>query len=477
MLLLQMLRGMIQAEKVQAFGTLVASVPKTFRPLIGPARVCQEAILGFSIEPARPRPIQRRFGRYANLQPGLGQAEVFTDGTSLFAFILQSPRSRETESETSLELRLIYIGQEKNPAGLQNLKTLANEVFGVSLQRFSFSSGRLNDLKAEGRISPTAPSKEQLAGAHVLQDRAARTLAIAIKSSGGLLVRDLAKQLPQDVRDRTDELQKTLQGAGLIDAEIVIVCSKTQAQTGRVPSRAVLEELSKKGLKCACGRPIINERIEEALAVTDLGRDLLDGSRWFTLQVLHELENIGIPLDRTLIDQQAGGDELDLIVDISGELVFFELKDKEFNLGNAYSFGAKIGIVRPEFPVIVTTEYVGKDAKEHFQRAKLAGGDSSYEIIDTDADEYSAQGHAIRYIEGIDNLRQDLMALTSEIYIGDAARILGSVLPMVSLDSHSLLRAMEERLTGDINTAQGPKPSTIHTPRRSKRTSRPSVAG
>jgi hypothetical protein len=40
-----------------------------------------------------------------------------------------------------------------------------------------------------------------MAASHLLADRPIRTLAIAIKSSGGLLVCDLAKQLPGDARD------------------------------------------------------------------------------------------------------------------------------------------------------------------------------------------------------------------------------------------------------------------------------------
>ena len=48
-----------------------------------------------------------------------------------------------------------------------------------------------------------------------------------------------------------------------------------------------------------------------------------------------------------LVEQSVGGDEIDCVANISGELTLFELKDKEFNLGN--------------------------DAKEHFTRARQAG--------------------------------------------------------------------------------------------------------
>jgi hypothetical protein len=87
--------------------------------------------------------------------------------------------------------------------------------------------------------------------------------------------------------------------------------------------------------------------------------------------LLEELRQVGIPHDHILFEQQIGGDELDVIVNISEELVLFELKGKEFSLGNAYSFGSKIGIVRPNHSVIFTIDYVGGDARGHFERGKV----------------------------------------------------------------------------------------------------------
>jgi hypothetical protein len=71
--------------------------------------------------------------------------------------------------------------------------------------------------------------------------------------------------------------------------------------------------------------------------------------------LLEELQKVGVSFDQTLTEQQVGGDEVDCLANISGELVFFELKDKDFSLGNAYSFGAKMGIIRPEHSVIFST--------------------------------------------------------------------------------------------------------------------------
>jgi hypothetical protein len=127
------------------------------------------------------------------------------------------------------------------------------------------------------------------------------------------------------------------------------------------------------GVRCACGRPLVDEQTEEALTITELGRGLLDKSRWLTLLLVDELAAVGVARESILIEQQIAGDEIDCLANISGDLALFELKDKEFNLGSAYSFGAKIGIIRPKHPVVISTEHVGNDAKEHYVRARLAG--------------------------------------------------------------------------------------------------------
>ena len=129
---------------------------------------------------------------------------------------------------------------------------------------------------------------------------------------------------------------------------------------------------------------------------------------------------------------------------ISGELVLFELKDKEFNLGSAYSFGAKIGIVKPRHPVIVTTEHVGNDAKDHFVRAGVSGSHRDRRFFDQRevADE-------IFYIEGVENLRLGIESLVDKIYRNDATRLINNVIPLGTLDGQCMIDALINRRVDD----------------------------
>ena len=456
MLNLQMRTAIVPAPSASKFDAFVSDVNGAFRPLIAPTLGSQSAVLGFPLGVLRPRQQHNRVDEFTYRRP-IEKAEVFTDGTSLFVITLtREKRHQRVQFATStglveeveekppqLEVDLYYIGPDLHSPRLAAFESAANKAFSVELKAHQYTSDRFDELLAEGRTPPEAPATFELTSSLMLQDHDLRGLALAIKASGGLLVRDLPKQLRAEARDRSQELQGRLTSSALVTSEIVVLCSKTQAQTLRLPSMQTLSELSSRGLKCACGKPIAEERAEEALTISDEGRALLERSRWLTILVLNELATAGIPISRMLIEQQAGGDEIDLLADISGELVMFELKDKEFNLGNAYSFGAKIGIIRPQHPVIVSTEYVGGDAKDHFLRARLARPRTARTFLTEDEDDRTP----IRYIEGLDTLSAGIRNLAADIYSSDAIRILGPVLQLASIDPRSIVEAMAGRQT------------------------------
>jgi hypothetical protein len=452
MIILQIRRASAPDNATELFPKFLAQLPEGLKPLISPTLQSQASILGLPIDTLRARTPKPNSEFEYRVRPITRMAELLTDGTSLFLVRLtervqprrplerrQPGSAGQTARESELSLFLYHIGPQLDPPTLAQLESIANTQFGTTLQPYYYLNKAFDDLASEGRVPPTLPTANEKEGSHLLRDRAARTLAIAIKASGGLLVRDLEKQLPPPSRGRTRELTELLRAACIVDSEIVVVCTKTQAQTARVASMESLQEMASRGLKCACGRPVSDERIEEAVSITDFGRSLLDRSRWLNIVILEELAAVGIPMEKVLLEQQAGGDELDLLANISGELALFELKDKEFNLGNAYSFGAKIGIIQPKHPVIVSTEHVGNDAKDHFQRARLVRASA--------ASPYATESETIqvRYIEGLDSLTIGIQALASDIYSADARRILDEVLPLALVDSAALVSSFGTR--------------------------------
>lgn len=417
-----------------------------FRPLVRAALDRQAETLQIAELATRRRPAPDAFGEPDRTVVGeifrrgdvLVIASVSSDEAGYLVENLDGTLRRRRSPEHSLQIAAVSEGPDGGC--LEELSDLASKRFGVTLEPFSYTSRRFDELREEGRDRPSVPDEAEVEAATLLSEPKIRSLAIAVKASAGLLVSDVPKQLAQADRSRANELQEQLETAGLVERDVVVICRKTQAQTNRVPSVEVLQDLASKGVRCACGRLLVEERHEEAIAVTDLGRSLLDGSRWFSILLVEELHALGVPPDRILVEQESGGDEMDCIADISGEIAFFELKDKEFSLGNAYSFGAKMGIVRPQHPVIVTTEHVGNDAKEHFSRARSAADEGR---------RYRGYGSGpgdeprpVQYVEGISNLRSGLERIVSDIYRRDAVAIARGVVSLVVADPGAVINSV-----------------------------------
>lgn len=450
MLMLRRWKSRLDAFEPSCMSVVSEAIQSELRPILRPARESQALLLGLVSSLETTEHAHKISSTILSSGTNVLQSEIFTDGAKIYIVTIEEKRaptrmgmlayhsiSTAPDPMPQTEIELTYIGPSLDAPMSQKVRDAVNQSFSVDLKETFFVSSKFKQLQEEGKSPSAEPSQDEKAASRILADRYTRTLAIAVKSSGGLLVTDLPRQLPPEGRDRTQEIRSSLSSHGLIESETVIVCTKTQSQVARLGSSEALKALTDAGVKCACGRPIGEEKQEEAISITELGRNLLDKSRWLTIILIDELLRLGVPIKYILVEQSVGGDEVDCLADISGELVFFELKDKEFNLGNAYSFGSKVGIIRPNHSVIVSTQHVGGDARDHFQRAKQAGR----RLWET-RDEPSLE---IRYVEGIENMRSKLEELVGEIYRSDSEKILSKVLPTASLNSDSVLNALQSR--------------------------------
>lgn len=358
-------RSPIALRDAHAFPRLIEAVPGEFQPVVRPARRTQTALLG-ELPALSPEYASDR--SYA-AQPRVVDAELFVHGNELIALSLYRDLRRtitdaggKRQQMIGWEVRIIRFGSDFDTTSLDRVQGVVEDC-GIDLDFSSLRlrSARFNDLLEEGRQNPPEPTASETTSAELLRDGPTRRLAISIKSSGGLLVTDASRQLAQQDKSRVSDILAALQADELIATEIVIVCKRVGTQVARVPTADVIADMDRKGVHCSCGALMSEERAEEALSVTTKGAGLLDGSRWFTVVLINELMGMNVPITDILVDQESGGDEMDCIAVVSGDMILFELKDKQFDLRNAYSFGAKIGLIRPDLSVIVTTDKVGTD--------------------------------------------------------------------------------------------------------------------
>ena len=430
-----------QAPEVQAFAK--SRIENEYSPLLAGTLNFQADALGVAqgaLLPGSSSPDQERYGQT------LRYAEIFPtpDGVIALELFDHENRFRRAEDGSVVQVEpgtvvtLYGIGNREVTGPLREIGKLISDEFGIEFADYSYSNPKFVELKAEGRPAPPEPSPSEAAAARALADGAVRQAARGIASAGGLLRSDLPKHL--DSSDQADEVEGVLKAKGLIEVDLVVTCKSRSTQVARFPSREALEQMASDGLKCACGRDILDESIDEALSITAAGRKMLAGSYWMTVLVVLELQALGVELEKMLAEQVSGGDEMDFFVDVSGELILMELKDKEFSLGSAYSFGSKMGIYQPGVPVIITTAYVGKDARDHFEQAAMARQSASRRF--SEADPADAE---IEYVEGLDSLPRQLDEIVGRIYEQDAVQILNRLLPSAAASGASVIDSFKDQ--------------------------------
>ncbi|MFF2612075.1 hypothetical protein [Kitasatospora sp. NPDC058046] len=435
----------VASHPVGGISELTTKLPATYQPIVTPL-VAQQAKL-FGIPESSIRTSERfsnSRGRYV-IDDGTIDAEVYTFGSVLIVIqMLENVRRRQRRNEDGggitvteekdLGIRVTYGMPSVEDPDLGEFENLIKKLWGVDLKEAPQPSRRIREIAQGSPNGTKPPTPQELNAANILSDKSTRMLAIAIKSSSGLLLGDAAKQIPPKERGRIDEIVQLLIDNEIVETEVVVICSKTSAQVSRISSADSLAELDRIGIRCACGRPLSTEKQEKALSVTGFGRSVLDSSTWLSILVLQQLIDFGIPITHIRMEQEYSGEEVDCMAEIYGRLVLFELKDKEFNLGNAYSFGAKVGIFQPELPVIVTTEKVGNDAREHFVRSAMS----------TRRNRYSAIGESVnpgemKFIEGLGQLRGGIEDVITEIAISTFSPILQSALSIGNANPASIL--------------------------------------
>jgi hypothetical protein len=228
-----------------------------------------------------------------------------------------------------------------------------------SAQRVGSSSRfRDTDLKAK----KAEYSEDELRAARLLVGIEARNLILQLAQIGKVRAAD-AKLPPA--------LIEQLQNEHLLSKEYLVVCRKDSHTLCQVASVEDLNEVSGGKLVCAtCGRKFSDELFHEIFAGTETGKQLVTSSRWMTIWLTDLLVLAGIARGAILWGATAGEDEIDIMTDALGLRIFFELKDREFGLGDAYSFAYRLDRYDGSLGVVVSTDRIAGEAEKFFQEQR-----------------------------------------------------------------------------------------------------------
>jgi hypothetical protein len=246
--------------------------------------------------------------------------------------------------------------------------------------------------KSRQSINEVSAEENQAMGAFTTPE--IRALIRDLERVGSLTVSDLPKVLGEAQGTAVAGRLGELRSLGLIQSEYVIVCSRTGNAVLRTDDPNKLQKMAPDWMKCACGRPLNEERVDQVIMPTDRATALNDKGRWMTTLATAILPKLGISREQVIIDSSPAG--TDIVLDLSGDLVLVVLKDREFNLADAYSFNGKVSRIKAAEGVIVSNEGLSGDAKKLVQEEL---GPQRARITDP---------FRISFVEGVQGLEHEL---------------------------------------------------------------------
>src|SRR5260370_40365919 len=119
-----------------------------------------------------------------------------------------------------------------------------------------------------------------------------------------------------------------------------------------------------------------------------------DKGPWIATLAAARLPKLGLSREQVIIESSPAGTAI--VLDLSGDLVLVVLKDREFNLADAYAFNAKASRIKAAEGVIVSNEGLSGDAKRLVQEEL---GPQRARISDP---------FRISFVEGVQGLEHEL---------------------------------------------------------------------
>lgn len=156
---------------------------------------------------------------------------------------------------------------------LQKLIGILGSSLGVDLKWESVKIASTANLS--GHMVQT-PSERDIELAALLQDTRLEDLFLGFEQNDAIAVEDFLKE-----RNDKEELEyfiDKLLETEFLSEEIVVFCTKTGAPTIRAQDRSALDQLTKAGIKCMCGKALDAENVKRSVVLSDSSREKMKPS-------------------------------------------------------------------------------------------------------------------------------------------------------------------------------------------------------
>ena len=231
-----------------------------------------------------------------------------------------------------------------------------------------------------------------------------KDILIEFSKKSNILLSDFAKGMSEEKRDEAERNLNFMSGQGLLEKSLIVICKQKNVWWNMtIPSLTMLKELEKAAVTCtSCGAKITDEKVDTLFKISEKGTKLVAGSYWMVGKVVDILRRLDFRDEDIFSSVNYGGDELDIVALTMGRIFVFELKDREFNLGDAYKFHSKVSRLKEKsantrlYPIVFTTKSIADEARKLLQ-----------EVFD------SNNRNSVKYVmvEGLENVESEIKKL------------------------------------------------------------------
>lgn len=214
---------------------------------------------------------------------------------------------------------------------------------------------------------PFRASPQDLEAAEGLSRPAIRNLLSEVRNRPGALLSSFpAKRPTPEVASDANELDRF----GLVTRVFEVFDRESGNKLLRTESYDALVEASNRGFKnFMSGRPILEERVEQLLTLTERGRRLSQPNIWLAFLVARELQRCGVLEQDILWMSERDARILDLFVAYQGALLFFEVQEDQVAPDQAYRFLARSRYFQPDAAFLVCPRHLNRDSVKVLLRA------------------------------------------------------------------------------------------------------------
>ncbi len=274
----------------------------------------------------------------------------------------------------------------------------------------------------DAEVDPNPATEEQLAAAKMLMDRESRQLLEQIKDASSIFLNKI--ECPD--RDLLERRIHNFKDLGLLSMDYAVLCHRTGQQILRVADKATIDESSQKAFKCfICGSPLSDEIIEEVLACTDNGVNMLRDRTWLLILVRGILSELGIPGSAMKI-YRSQNLPVQIFLSINGLRYLLVLCTEPMTLDQAYLVGAHLAAYKLDSAIIISTEKITTLMRSHLEQTNPQ---AKFEFLDR-MEELSARLQRIIIDQQRDFLSQQLEDMVSLTKVDISPLVLQRMLPI-----------------------------------------------